>query len=99
MKDTDILFAEISLNTLYWKIKTSLDEIKDKHPKKIDLIKSMSQSLLEITETIITFKCMSDELKINNSRIFQLEGLCIKLQVDVKDITKNRDELLKNIDL
>ena len=51
----EFIKRKAGMNVLYWRLKNSLDEIKEKHPERKDIIKPMEESLNEVSETILYF--------------------------------------------
>ncbi len=45
----EFIKRKAGLNVVYWKIKYSLDNIKEKHEHRTDLISSMEKSLGEVS--------------------------------------------------
>ena len=61
------------LNVVYWKIKYSLDNIKEKHEHRTDLISSMEKSLGEVAEAVQYLNHVDKMLMATNRRNHELE--------------------------
>ena len=61
------------LNVVYWKIKYSLDNIKEKHEHRTDLISSMEKSLDEVAEAVQYLNHVDKMLMATNRRNHELE--------------------------
>jgi hypothetical protein len=82
------------MNVLYWRLKNSLDEIKEKHPEREDIIKPMEESLNEVSETILYFNHCDLMLRANNSRIYQIELENMKLKQEITSLNSHLKTLL-----
>ena len=82
MKEIDLLHAKTSLNALIESLDISVQEIKDKHPQRKDLIDSMDKHLLWITETRTTFYNLESELTywMKTAHQLHLENLQLSKQ-------------------
>jgi hypothetical protein len=86
----------VLLDTTYLKIKISLEEIKQKHEHRTDLINSMERSLADLQEVKISYDAMEKELRAAVQSSFRLERLLqeekfqvqtLKNKLEFKDIT------------
>lgn len=97
MEDLILLKTSVQLGALYAKVSLSLDEIKQNHPNRKDLIDSMSQSLKDVKEIHRVFVDLQNEYRIANKSLFRLELLNLDLKNQVIDL-KNQVKF-KDIDL
>jgi hypothetical protein len=79
MDELTIIKGKVLLDTTYLKIKISLEEIKQKHEHRTDLISSMERSLADLQEVKISLERLLQEEK------FQVQTL--KNKLEFKDIT------------
>lgn len=94
MEDLILLKTSVQIGLLQCKISLSLDEIKQNHPNRKDLIDSMSQSLKDIKEIHQVFLDLETEYRIANKSLFRLEFLNLDLKnqvIDLKNQLKFKD--------
>jgi hypothetical protein len=90
----EMIKRKAGMNVLYWRLKNSLDEIKEKHPEREDIIKPMEESLNEVSETILYFNHCDLMLRANNSRIYQIELENMKLKQEITSLNSHLKTLL-----
>ena len=90
----EFIKRKAGMNVLYWRLKNSLDEIKEKHPEREDIIKPMEESLNEVSETILYFNHCDLMLRANNSRIYQIELENMKLKQEITSLNSHLKTLL-----
>ena len=90
----EFIKRKAGMNVLYWRLKNSLDEIKEKHPEREDIIKPMEESLNEVSETILYFNHCDLMLRANTSRIYQLELENMKLKQEITSLNSHIKTLL-----
>jgi hypothetical protein len=90
----EMIKRKAGMNVLYWRLKNSLDEIKEKHPEREDIIKPMEESLNEVSETILYFTHCDLMLRANTSRIYQLELENMKLKQEITSLNSHIKTLL-----
>ena len=86
--ELDLLSSRINLNHTCLKLKVSIEDIKSKHPNRTDLITSMQQSLIEITQAILVYQTLEKEFRVTRQINFDLQHLNLELKQDVKDLKK-----------
>jgi hypothetical protein len=69
----EMIKRKAGLNVVYWKIKFSLDNIKEKHEHRTDLISSMEKSLGEVAEAVQYLNHLDKMLMATNRRNHELE--------------------------
>jgi hypothetical protein len=69
----EFIKRKAGLNVVYWKIKYSLDNIKEKHEHRTDLISSMEKSLTEVAEAVQYLNHVDKMLMATNRRNQELE--------------------------
>jgi hypothetical protein len=97
MDELTIIKGKVLLDTTYLKIKISLEEIKQKHEHRVDLINSMERSLADLQEVKISYDAMEKELRAAVQSSFRLERLLQEEKFKVIDL-KNQLQF-KGIDL
>ena len=86
--ELDLLSSRINLNHTCLKLKVSIEDIKNKHPNRTDLITSMQQSLIEITQAILVYQTLEKEFRATRQINFDLQHINLQLKQDVKDLKK-----------
>jgi uncharacterized membrane protein len=86
MDELTIITGKVNLDTTYLKIKISLEEIKQKHGTRHDLINSMERSLADLQEVKISYDAMEKELRTAVQSSFRLERLLQEEKFKVKDL-------------
>lgn len=97
MNELTIITGKVNLDTTYLKIKLSLEEIKEKHGQRTDLINSMEQSLKDLQEVKIAYDSMEKELRSALQQNFRLEKLLQEEKFKNKDL--QMELKLKNVEL
>ena len=98
--ELDLLSSRINLNHTCLKLQVSIEDIKNKHPNRTDLISSMEQSLHEIKKAMVVYGTLEKEFRATRQINFDLQHLNLELKQEVKDLKKtiefNNAELWKH---
>ena len=86
MNELNIITSKVLLDTTYLKIKISLQEIKEKHGHRSDLIDSMERTLVDLQEIKLTYSAMENELRLALQQSFRLEKLLQEEKFKNKDL-------------
>jgi len=92
MEEINIQLAQSNLNLALYSMKLSLDEIKEKHPARVDLIQSMQRHINGLEESLSVFR----ELEKDNRMLrrmnmnYHVENMELKYQ-NVKLKTANEN--------
>ena len=86
MNELTIITGKVNLDTTYYKIKLSLEEIKQKHGTRTDLIDSMERSLADLQQVKISYDAIEKELRASLQQNFRLEKLLQEEKFKVKDL-------------
>ena len=86
MDEITIITGKVNLDTTYLKIKLSLEEIKEKHGTRTDLIDSMERSLVDLQQVKISYDAIEKELRAALQQNFRLEKLLQEEKFKVKDL-------------
>ena len=86
MDELTIITGKVNLDTTYLKIKLSLEEIKEKHGTRTDLIDSMERSLADLQQVKISYDAIEKELRAALQQNFRLEKLLMEEKFKVKDL-------------
>ena len=86
MDELTIITGKVNLDTTYLKIKLSLEEIKQKHGTRTDLIDSMERSLVDLQQVKISYDAIEKELRAALQQNFRLEKLLQEEKFKVKDL-------------
>ena len=97
MNELTIITGKVNLDKTYLKIKLSLEEIKEKHGQRTDLINSMEQSLKDLQEVKIAYDSMEKELRSALQQNFRLEKLLMDEKFKNKDLQSQSN--FKDIEL
>jgi hypothetical protein len=93
----EFIKRKAGLNVLYWKIKFSLDNIKEKHEHRKDLISSMEKSLTEVAEAVQYLNHVDKILMATNRRNHELELENIMLKQENKSLKINVEKLIDGL--
>jgi hypothetical protein len=93
----EMIKRKAGLNVVYWKIKYSLDNIKEKHEHRIDLINSMEKSLGEVAEVVQYLNHVDKMLMATNRRNHELELENIMLKQENKSLKINVEKLIDGL--
>lgn len=86
MDELTIITGKVNLDTTYLKIKLSLEEIKQKHGQRTDLIDSMERSLSDLQQVKISYDAIEKELRSALQQNFRLEKLLQEEKFKVRDL-------------
>lgn len=86
MNELTIITGKVNLDTTYLKIKISLEDIKEKHGQRTDLIHSMERSLADLQQVKISYDAMEKELRTALQQNFRLEKLLMEEKFKSKDL-------------
>jgi hypothetical protein len=93
----EMIKRKAGLNLVYWKIKYSLDNIKEKHEHRKDLIESMEKSLTEVGEAVQYLNHVDKMLMATNRRNHELELENIMLKQENKSLKINVEKLIDGL--
>lgn len=86
MDELTIITAKVGIQTTFLKVKISLEEIKEKHPNRHDIIHSMERTLADLQEISLVYSAMEKELRTALQQNFRLEKLLMEEKFKVKDL-------------
>ena len=86
MDELTIITGKVNLDTTYLKIKLSLEDIKEKHGTRTDLINSMERSLADLQQVKISYDAIEKELRAALQQNFRLEKLLQEEKFKVRDL-------------
>jgi len=72
--------------TVYLKIQNSLDNIKEKHGHRTELIDSMEKSLTEVGEAVLYFEHIDKLLQASNKKQFAMEIEIMQLKQKIRHL-------------
>lgn len=84
MDEFTLFRTGVLINHTYTKVTLSLDEIKDKHPNRKDLIDSMTETKQELQEISLVFRNLEQEYRaaLQNAYRLELVNLDLKRKID-----------------
>jgi len=86
MDDLTLFRAGVLINHTYTKVTLSLDEIKEKHPERTDIINSMTETKDELQEVSLVFRTLEKEYRAAIQSSFRLELINMDLKRKIKDL-------------
>lgn len=95
--ELDLLSSRINLNHTCLKLQVSIEDIKNKHPNRTDLITSMQQSLIEITQAILVYQTLEKEFRASRQMNFNLERLNLEQKQEIQNFKRQIE--LNNMEL
>jgi hypothetical protein len=93
----EFIKRKAGLNVVYWKIKYSLDNIKEKHEHRTDLINSMEKSLGEVAEAVQYLNHVDKMLMATNRRNHELELENIMLKQENASLKTHVNNLIEGL--
>ena len=82
----EFIKRKTGLWTVYLKIQNSLDNIKEKHVHRTDLIDSMEKSLTEVGEAVLYFEHVDKLLQASNKKQFAMEIEIMQLKQKIRHL-------------
>ena len=95
--ELELLSSRINLNHTCLKLQVSIEDIKNKHPNRTDLITSMQQSLIEITRAILVYDTLEKEFRTARQMNFNLERLNLEQKQEIQNFKRQIE--LNNMEL
>jgi uncharacterized protein (DUF3084 family) len=86
MDDLTLFRAGVLINHTFTKVTLSLDEIREKHPERKDLINSMSKTKEELQEVHIIFRTLEKEYRSAMQNVFRMELINMDLKTKIKEL-------------
>jgi len=86
MDDYTLFRTQVLINHTYAKVTVSLDEIKEKHPQRKDLIDSMSMTKEELQDISIVFQSLEKEYRAAIQNAFRLELVNMELKRKIENL-------------
>ena len=93
----EMLKRKSGLNVLYYRLKSSIEEIETKHPNRNDLLDPMRESLEEVAECILYFNHCENVTRATNSRNHDLQLENIKLKQENKSLNIHIANLINGL--
>ena len=82
----EMIKRKTGLWTVYLKIQNSLDNIKEKHGHRKDLIDSMEKSLTEVGEAVLYFEHVDKLLQASNKKQYAMELEIMQLKQKIRHL-------------
>jgi len=82
----EMIKRKTGLWTVYLKIQNSLDNIKEKHGHRTELIDSMEKSLTEVGEAVLYFEHVDKLLQASNKKQFAMEIEIMQLKQKIRHL-------------
>ena len=95
--ELELLSSRINLNHTCLKLQVSIEDIKTKHPNRIDLINSMEQSLHEIKKAMVVYGTLEKEFRATRQMNFDLQHINLELKQEVQNFKRQIE--LNNMEL
>ena len=95
--ELDLLSSRINLNHTCLKLQISIEDIKTKHPNRIDLLSSMEQSLYEIKKAMVVYGTLEKEFRAARQMNFNLERLNLEQKQEIQNFKRQIE--LNNMEL
>ncbi len=86
MSSIEFIKRKTGLWTVYLKIENSLENIKEKHGHRTDLIDSMEKSLTEVGEAVLYFEHVDKLLQASDKKQFQMEIEIMQLKQKIRHL-------------
>ena len=88
----ELIKRKTGLWTVFLKIQNSLDNIKEKHGHRKDLIDSMEKSLTEVHDAVLYFEHVDKLLQASNKKQFAMEIEIMQLKQKIRHLEQiNQD--------
>jgi hypothetical protein len=86
MEDYTLFRTLVLINHTYTKVTLSLDEIKEKHPERRDIIDSMSMTKDELQEIATNWRALELEYRAAIQNAFRLEIINMELKRKIEHL-------------
>jgi len=95
--ELELLSSRINLNHTCLKLQVSIEDIKNKHPNRTDLISSMQQSLIEITQAMVVYQTLEKEFRATRQINFDLQHINLEQMQEIQNFKRQIE--LNNMEL
>jgi hypothetical protein len=95
--ELELLSSRINLNHTCLKLEVSIEDIKTKHPNRIDLISSMEQSLHEIKKAMVVYQTLEKEFRATRQINFDLQHINLEQMQEIQNFKRQIE--LNNMEL
>ena len=86
MNNINILKAHIDIKTTILRFELSIQDLKEKHPDRTDLINTMTETLNDILEFQNAFIELENSLKLEYRTNFRLEHVNLTLKEKIREL-------------
>jgi hypothetical protein len=97
MEEINIQLAQSSLNLAIYSMRFSIDEIRTKHPERIDLINSMEKHIKGLAESLVVFREMEKENRMLRRMNMNYHIENMELRYENERLKKTNENLLDGI--
>ncbi len=95
MTDIDIYLAQTNISLTIQKIRLSVNDIKEKHPTRTDLIDSMEKTIKELIEAKVTFMSLEKHYRSAKENCFDYALIIATLQKENEELKNKNKELIE----
>ena len=94
MDEKDLIISNSNLMITLTRLTLSRDEIKIKHPTRIDLLTSMELGISHLTESIVITRALEKEYRMLRSRCLDLEIINSRNEAIILQLKSTTDNIL-----
>jgi|SanBayMetagenome_1026888.scaffolds.fasta_scaffold03076_11 predicted nuclease with TOPRIM domain len=90
----EMIKRKSGMNTLYWRLKYSLDEIQEKHPERLDIIGPMEESMKEVAAVVEYLTHCEKVYQATERRSHRLELENLQLKQENRSLSEHLKTLI-----
>ena len=93
MNELEIFSAQTNITVTIQKLRLSVNDIKEKHPTRLDLINSMELTIEQLTFSQVIFKALEKQYRATRENCYDYALLIGTMRKQVEDLQKQNNEL------
>jgi len=97
MEYIDIIRAQINITSIIESLKFTINEIKEKNPKRKDFINGMEKHIIQMNEVYLTFKELNKEYELLSKMNFNYHKENMELKFQLEKLQEVNTNLISGI--
>jgi hypothetical protein len=97
MEYIDIIRAQINITSIIESLKFTINEIKEKNPKRKDFINGMEKHIIQMNEVYLTFKELNKEYELLSKMNFNYHKENMEFRFEIEKLKEQNAHLINGI--
>jgi hypothetical protein len=95
----ELINAKVGLEKVFLRAKNTLEELKEKHPKRKDIIEKQEDSLGELAHAKYVLHRMDLRCMSLSSELYRNNRMLLEMQTEIKELKRINQNLIDNATL